>query len=71
MFSYDLGRSIVMRIFGPKAHKSFPKDTRLKGGTCRGEGFFPSKLDKSGTKEYEYEGVDVTIEEGKYVCIFT
>ncbi|XP_021353372.1 uncharacterized protein LOC110450253 [Mizuhopecten yessoensis] len=60
---YDFARSIIDRLFGPKAHKDFPRTTRLDGGGCGKDGFYPSKLDKSGQAEYEFAGVDLTVEE--------
>ncbi|KAK3612511.1 hypothetical protein CHS0354_024482 [Potamilus streckersoni] len=65
---YRFARSIIDRIFGPKSHKDFPRETRLLGGGCKGEGFYPSKLDAgSGVKEYQYNGVDLRINEGEKV----
>jgi hypothetical protein len=61
---YDFARSIIDQLFGPKTHQLFPKKTRLDGGGCRGKGFYPSKLDTGDTDiEYEYDGVDVVIDE--------
>ncbi|XP_048258717.1 uncharacterized protein LOC124137708 isoform X1 [Haliotis rufescens] len=60
---YRAARSLIDRVFGPKCHKEFPRTLRLAGGGCNGRGSYPSEL-KSG-KEYEHEGIDVTISSGK------
>ncbi|VDI06314.1 Hypothetical predicted protein [Mytilus galloprovincialis] len=57
---YQFARSIIDRLFGPRAHKEFPRDTRLSGNGCSGEGFYPSK--KNRGSEYWSKGVDLEIE---------
>ncbi|XP_076116635.1 uncharacterized protein LOC143084113 [Mytilus galloprovincialis] len=57
---YQFARSIIDRLFGPRAHKEFPRDTRLSGNGCSGEGFYPSK--KKRGSEYWSKGVDLEIE---------
>ncbi|KAK3101652.1 hypothetical protein FSP39_005219 [Pinctada imbricata] len=62
---YDNARAIIDGIFGPKAHKDFPRLTRLRGGGCAGTGFYPSSLKMDGEFfEYEDEGIDLQVEEG-------
>ncbi|CAG2218296.1 unnamed protein product [Mytilus edulis] len=58
--TYQFARSIIDRLFGPRAHKEFPRDTRLSGNGCSGEGFYPSK--KKRGSEYWSKGVDLEIE---------
>ncbi|XP_076116682.1 uncharacterized protein LOC143084161 [Mytilus galloprovincialis] len=57
---YQFARSIIDRLFGPRAHKEFPRDTRLSGNGCSGEGFYPSK--KNRGSEYWSKGVDLEID---------
>ena len=63
---YQFARSIIDRIFGPKAHKEFPKDTRMDGNGCKGQGFYPAKM-KGSAHEYWSEGVDLEAEYGEEV----
>jgi hypothetical protein len=65
-FSYEFARSLVDRIFGPKFHKDFPRDKRVGGGGCSGEGFYPSVLG-NGHTEYENDGVDLLNNTGDQV----
>lgn len=60
---YQLARSKIDLIFGPKCHKRFPRVTRLEGGGCNGRGFYPAMLD-SGDPEYTDPGVDILVQEG-------
>ncbi|XP_053390116.1 uncharacterized protein LOC128553035, partial [Mercenaria mercenaria] len=55
---YEFARSLVDRIFGPKFHKDFPREKRVSGGGCSGEGFYPSKLG-NGNNEYQNDGIDL------------
>ncbi|KAK3589057.1 hypothetical protein CHS0354_008707 [Potamilus streckersoni] len=58
---YEEARSLVDKIFGPKCHKDFPRDIRVSGGGCSKDGTFP------GLDQYEHDGVDVEIMEGRDV----
>ena len=69
VFRYDTARGIVDAIFGPKAHKEFPKNQRLKGSGCN-SGFYPSSLG-GGRSEYKHEGLDLLIERGNMVSLNT
>lgn len=62
---YDTARGIIDAIFGPKAHKDFPRNFRLKGGGCD-SGFYPASLggDRSG---YKHTGIDLLVEKGDQV----
>ncbi|CAG2200472.1 unnamed protein product [Mytilus edulis] len=62
MFRYEFGQSIINSLFGPKCHKDFPRLYRLDAGPCKGEGFYPSKMEKSGQSEYAVAGVDLEID---------
>lgn len=53
------------RIFGPKFHKEFPRQKRLSGGDCPGEGFYPSTLGNG--QEYKNEGLDLQADVGSEV----
>ena len=46
-------------MFGPKAHKVFPRVTRTAVGDCRGEGFYPASLQTDTAPEYDDKGVDL------------
>ncbi|XP_053398133.1 uncharacterized protein LOC128556594 [Mercenaria mercenaria] len=63
---YEFARSIVDRIFGPKFHKDFPREKRVSGGGCSGDGFFPARLG-NGQVEYENDGIDLLQSTGKPV----
>ena len=58
-------KQFIERVFGPKAHKAFPRVTRTPGGGCNGKGFYPSQLQSTSAREYKYEGVDLLL-----VCMF-
>lgn len=58
--SYDTARGMIDSIFGPKVHKDFPKNRRLKGSGCN-SGFYPSSL------PYKHEGLDLLAESGDQV----
>lgn len=62
---YDTARGIIDAIFGPKAHKDFPRNFRLKGGGCD-SGFYAASLggDRS---EYKHTGIDLLVEKGDQV----
>ncbi|VDH91582.1 Hypothetical predicted protein [Mytilus galloprovincialis] len=62
---YEFGQSIINTLFGPKCHKDFPRLYRLDAGPCEGEGFYPSKMKKSGQGEYAVDGVDLEIDVGQ------
>ncbi|KAK3102203.1 hypothetical protein FSP39_009587 [Pinctada imbricata] len=64
---YDNARAIIDGIFGPKAHKDFPRSTRIRGGGCSGTGFYPGSLKHSSVKEYGDTGIDIQIESGQKV----
>ncbi|VDI04283.1 Hypothetical predicted protein, partial [Mytilus galloprovincialis] len=55
---YESAMSTLAGIFGPKAHRSFPNVTRLSGGGCGYDGFYPAG-DKGG--------VDLEIDSGETV----
>ncbi|XP_063410079.1 uncharacterized protein LOC134693265 [Mytilus trossulus] len=57
---YESAMSTLAGIFGPKAHRSFPNVTRLSGGGCGYDGFYPAG---------EKGGVDLEIDSGETVCI--
>lgn len=57
---YENAMSKLASIFGPGAHKHFPKMTRLKGGGCDYNGFYPAGREG---------GVDLEAEVGKTVSI--
>lgn len=59
--------STINRIFGPKAHKKFPKNIRLESKDCSGLGTYPSKKGGGGL-EYWTDGIDLEIKVGKIVC---
>ena len=69
LYRYDLARSIIDAIFGPKAHKDFPRSTRIKGGGCGGSGFYPGSLKHDDYDEYADEGVDLQTEKDDYVSV--
>ncbi|KAK7494173.1 hypothetical protein BaRGS_00014646, partial [Batillaria attramentaria] len=56
-------KQFIERVFGPKAHKHFPRQTRTPGGKCDGKGFYPATLESSKDPEYAYEGVDLLLSE--------
>ncbi|XP_076472269.1 uncharacterized protein LOC143301765, partial [Babylonia areolata] len=60
-------KEFIERVFGPKAHKRFPRVTRTPGNDCEGTGFYPSTLEAEGTEEYTYEGVDLLLSPGSKV----
>ncbi|CAG2189963.1 unnamed protein product [Mytilus edulis] len=64
---YEFGQSVINTIFGPKCHKDFPRLYRLDAGPCKGKGFYPSTIEKSGQAEYAVEGVDLEIDVGQTV----
>ncbi|XP_062579219.1 uncharacterized protein LOC134241150, partial [Saccostrea cucullata] len=59
---YDTARGIIDALFGPKAHKNFPKNRRLKGRGCD-NGFYPSSLG-GGRSEYRHTGLDLLVVKG-------
>ncbi|XP_060580900.1 uncharacterized protein LOC132737595 [Ruditapes philippinarum] len=57
---FEYARSVVDRIFGPKFHKDFPRERRVRGGGCSKDGFYPSKLGTgNNADEYENDGIDL------------
>lgn len=66
---YDTARGIIDALFGPKAHKEFPKNRRLEGSGCN-SGFYPSSLG-GGRSEYKHQGLDLVIERGDTVSLIT
>ena len=54
-----------MKLFGPKAHKEFPRTYRLNGGGCQSDGFYPTVTDGA----YDDQGVDLVIAQGSRVSI--
>ena len=66
MNRYQFARTLIDGIFGPKAHKKFPRTLRTPGGGCSGDGLYPSTLG-SGNIPYTSEGLDVLAEEGSEV----
>lgn len=64
---YQTARGIIDSIFGPKAHKQFPKTRRLKGKGCDGKGIYVSSLENDDDPEYVHKGVDVMAEKGDNV----
>lgn len=60
-FRYESAMSTLAGIFGPKANRNFPNVTRLSGGGCGYDGFYPAG-DKGG--------VDLEIDSGETVSIF-
>ena len=65
-YRYQTARGIIDSIFGPKAHKNFPRNRRLKGKGCGGKGVYPSELDNDDP-EYVHKGVDLVAEKGDLV----
>ena len=65
-YRYQTARGIIDSIFGPKAHKNFPRTRRLKGKGCDGKGVYPSELDNDDP-EYVHKGVDLVAEKGDLV----
>ncbi|XP_053398719.1 uncharacterized protein LOC128556879 [Mercenaria mercenaria] len=63
---YEFARSLVDRIFGPKFHKDFPREKRVKGGGCSGDGFYPAKLG-NGHTDYENDGIDLLNKTGEQI----
>lgn len=62
LYRYETAVSILASIFGPGAHKSFPKTQRLKGFGCDYDGFFPAG---------EEGGVDLEVEPDETVSFVT
>ncbi|XP_022102001.1 uncharacterized protein LOC110985344 [Acanthaster planci] len=59
--SYQESQALIMKLFGPKAHKSFPRKFREPGsGGCASGGFYPT--DSNG--RYRDRGVDLEIPPG-------
>ena len=54
---------MINKLFGPKAHRRFPRTYRLNGGGCTSDGFYPTDTD--GT--YEDQGVDLVFSEDSEV----
>ncbi|XP_071798137.1 uncharacterized protein [Asterias amurensis] len=67
--SYKKSQSLVMKLFGPKAHEEFPRKYRSPGsGECASGGFYPT--DSAG--HYEDQGVDLEMPQGaKLVAPFS
>ncbi|XP_033637389.1 uncharacterized protein LOC117298318 isoform X2 [Asterias rubens] len=67
--SYQKSLSLVMKLFGPKAHEEFPRKYRSPGsGECASGGFYPT--DSAGY--YEDQGVDLEMPQGaKLVAPFS
>ncbi|XP_033637723.1 uncharacterized protein LOC117298529 [Asterias rubens] len=67
--SYQKSLSLVMKLFGPKAHEKFPRKYRSPGsGECASGGFYPT--DSAG--HYEDQGVDLEMPQGaKLVAPFS
>lgn len=66
IYRYQTARGIIDSIFGPKAHKNFPRRRRMKGKGCDGKGLYPSELDNDDP-EYVHKGVDISAEKGDMV----
>ena len=63
-FRYQKSLSLVMKLFGPKAHEKFPRKYRSPGsGECASGGFYPT--DSAG--HYEDQGVDLEMPQGAKV----
>ena len=59
LFRYRKSRSLITKLFGPKAHHRFPRTYRISGGGCASDGFYPTNTDGN----YEHQGVDVLMSE--------
>ena len=62
-FRYQKSKSLINQLFGPKAHRRFPREYRLAGGGCTADGFYPTDTDGY----YDDQGVDLVISDGSEV----
>ena len=65
-FRYQKSKSLINQLFGPKAHRRFPREYRLAGGGCTTDGFYPT--DTGGY--YDDQGVDLVISDGSKVRLY-
>ncbi|XP_038050894.1 uncharacterized protein LOC119724045 [Patiria miniata] len=63
--SYQESQTLIMKLFGPKAHKSFPRKFREPAGPegCASGGFYPT--DSNG--HYADKGVDLELSQGSWL----